>query len=89
MSLVKYPLSECIARPIGDDGTVFLLSDHLIGVAQAMGDPQGDNQEKINFLAGLLHDVGKARSEWQDYIRLTNQPKKGQPHSLVVSIMMV
>ncbi len=88
MSLVKYSLEECIARPTGEGGTVYSLIDHLNWVARSMGDPQGDHQTGLNFLAGLLHDAGKARQAWQDYIRLPKKlRKKGVPHSFAGAML--
>lgn len=86
--MVKYSLEECIARPSDEDGTVYSLVDHLNRVAYSMGDPQGDYQARLNFLAGLLHDAGKARSVWQDYIRLPKKlRKKGVPHSFAGAML--
>lgn len=80
--MVKYSLEECIARPTDEDGTVYSLIDHLKCVAHSMGDTHGGSQARLNFLAGLLHDSGKACSAWQDYIRLPKKlRKKGVPHS--------
>lgn len=86
--MVKYSLEESIARPSDEGGTVYLLVDHLNWVAHSMGDPQGDHQARLNFLAGLLHDTGKARSAWQDYIRLPKQLRtRGVPHSFAGAML--
>ena len=57
------PLEQCVARP-GESGN-YLLVDHLIAVAFACGDPAKSQKERLAFLAGLFHDVGKVRTSWQ------------------------
>jgi len=59
MSLVKYPLAACVARPDDEAGRRYPLVEHLEAVAWAMGRPDGTHAQKLQFLAGLLHDVGK------------------------------
>ncbi|MDI6871021.1 MAG: CRISPR-associated helicase Cas3' [Bacillota bacterium] len=63
------PFAECLARPDPLPGVRCYLSDHLERVACACGDAGGDLTQRLGFLAGLLHDAGKARSSWQEYIR--------------------
>jgi len=61
-------LKECIARP--DEGSIsYSLVEHLETVARATGSPVGDPVARCCFLAGLLHDAGKAQLSWQKYIR--------------------
>lgn len=73
-------LSECIARPDSLDGSPNHLVDHLLAVAGGMGDPSSNQEEeKLNFLAGLLHDAGKARKSWQRFIR--GEEKEAPWHS--------
>jgi len=88
LPMVKYLLEECIARPMDDDGKKYPLVDHLKRVAYSMGDPHGDHLTRLSFLAGLLHDAGKALQAWQDYIRLPKkQRKKGVPHSFAGAML--
>ena len=56
-------LVGCEARP-GQS-----LEEHLTQVAFAAGHPKGSLAEQLLFLAGLLHDAGKARPSWQTYMR--------------------
>ena len=78
MSLVK-PLSECVARPDNLDGTSNPLVDHLLVVARGLGNHQKGKEQKLRFLAGLLHDAGKARISWQRYIK--GEQKEDSWHS--------
>ncbi|TYP51686.1 CRISPR-associated helicase Cas3' [Thermosediminibacter litoriperuensis] len=62
------PFRECVARPKSGDGNPNLLTDHLLAVAKFIGDPKGDDESRMRFLAGLCHDAGKAARRWQMYI---------------------
>ncbi len=77
---VVRPLSDCIARPNSEDGQKFPLKTHLVAVAFACGSPDGTLEERISFLAGLLHDAAKTHFDWQDYIRDESR-KEGPPHA--------
>jgi len=59
---------KCIARP-GLKDNKYPLSEHLEAVAKGIGDPNGDPLSRLCFLSGLLHDMGKARTTWQQWIR--------------------
>jgi CRISPR-associated helicase Cas3 len=72
------PLSQCIARPSGGVTDNKLVS-HLEAVAVASGIRNGTIEERLDYLAGLLHDIAKAQYEWQEYI-LEKIPK-GPPHA--------
>lgn len=72
------PLSNCIARPTVGERAYPLLK-HLLDVAGACGQPEGDYHERLWFLAGYLHDAGKSSKAWQDYI--TQKIKQGVPHA--------
>lgn len=52
---------EFVARP-GQP-----LEGHLTQAAFATGNPEGPLIEQLLFLAGLLHDAGKARPTWRAY----------------------
>ncbi len=71
-------LDECIARPTTNNHK-YLLTDHLVSVAYSCGNQHGDWHNKLLYLAGLMHDAGKARYKWQEYIR--GRLKKGVYHS--------
>lgn len=76
------PLTECLARPDDARGRHPLI-DHLQAVAQAAGDPHGSPAEQLLFLAGLLHDAGKARRSWQERIRDPSRQGAAGPHAFV------
>lgn len=74
------PFHQCIARPDDEEGTVYLLSSHLDNVGSEMEDWSDDPHIRMLLqLAGLCHDVTKAHTEWQRYIR--KEKKKGPSHA--------
>ncbi|MFO7264297.1 MAG: CRISPR-associated helicase Cas3' [Bacillota bacterium] len=79
------PFHECIARP-DEGGRPFPLTAHLLNVASALGAPEGDKAERLAFLAGWMHDVGKARWQWQRYIRRQDESKH-VPHSVYGGVL--
>ena len=65
------PFEKCIARP-EDNGKIFWLRDHLIGVRGYVEQRlmlQDTLILKLVGLAGICHDVAKAHFEWQEYIK--------------------
>jgi CRISPR-associated helicase Cas3/CRISPR-associated endonuclease Cas3-HD len=76
---VVIAFADCIARPDEGDRR-FGLAEHLEAVACACGRADGSPEERLAFLAGLLHDAAKATPEWQIYIR-PGGPRKGPPHA--------
>lgn len=79
-------LEDCIARP-PEGGRTFPLSDHLFTVGQRIGAPEGEWAERLAFLAGLLHDAGKARLSWQQYIRSRDPDKGSVPHAVYGAVL--
>lgn len=73
------PIGRCIARPDTDSQKNWLV-DHLVRVAGATGDANGSIDERLGFLAGLLHDMAKCHEDWQEYIDPATTRKKGPPH---------
>jgi CRISPR-associated helicase Cas3 len=60
------------------------LEEHLTQAAFAAGDPAGSPTQQLLFLAGLLHDAGKARPAWQAYFwRSVAGSKEKMPHAYV------
>lgn len=53
------------------------LEDHLVEVASSSGSASGPLTEQLRFLAGLLHDAGKARPTWQDYFERSVRKERG------------
>jgi CRISPR-associated endonuclease/helicase Cas3 len=78
VSVVIYSLRDCIARP-DDGGRRFGLIEHVIAVAERCGRAEGPPEQRLAFLAGLLHDAAKAAFTWQEYIR--KRLKKGSNHA--------
>lgn len=79
------PLETCVARP-PEGGRSFPLLAHLETVARGLGRPDGTNEERLAFLAGWMHDVGKANSKWQWYIEAPLL-RKGPPHSVYGAVL--
>ena len=75
---VVIPFADCIARPDAGEKR-FRLDEHLEAVAFGCGRPAGAPEDRLAFLAGLLHDAAKAAPEWQEYIR--GKLLKGPPHA--------
>lgn len=69
MIIMIIPFGECIARPDNPDGSRNTLQAHLLSTAFGWGDPDNQGLSTLQFLGGLLHDAGKARWRWQQYIR--------------------
>ena len=66
------------------------LEDHLTQVAFAAGHPEGSLAEQLLFLAGLLHDAGKARPSWQTYMQESeagNYQAKKVPHAFLGAVL--
>lgn len=79
------PFADCIARPEEGENN-FPLKEHLWNVGSEMGNAEGGAYERLAFLAGLLHDVGKARQPWQTYIQ--SQDRKNRvPHSVYGAVL--
>jgi len=85
---VVIPFGECIARPSSGAMPAQLLSDHLLRVARdwalLAGDSHSDDisvvevKRKLLMVGGLLHDAGKARASWQEYILSPNREGRGR-----------
>lgn len=80
------PLERCIARP-PEGAEEYLLIEHLLDVAQRSGNADGDPYEQLLFLAGLLHDAGKAQTSWQRYIREPVRRRGSVPHAFLGSAL--
>ena len=63
-------LEACLARPPDTSGAKdkFRLIDHLVSVAEKCGNIHGGWKGQLSYLAGLMHDAGKARTAWQKYL---------------------
>ncbi len=71
-------LEDFVARP-GQP-----LEERLAQAAFAAGNPDGPLVEQLLFLAGLLHDAGKARPTWKEYFeRSLAGSKEKMPHAYV------
>lgn len=77
--------AQCIARP--DEGEfTFPLIAHLEAVAAQLGSNEGSLDARLSYLAGIMHDIGKANTKWQAYIRDTEK-QKGPPHAVYGSVL--
>lgn len=82
------PFENCWARPPEEGGRTHYLSKHLLEVAFYMGNPAGWQPEPFLYLAGVLHDAGKAHWRWQNYIRNPQEAKSDRiPHSYAGAIL--
>ncbi len=72
------PFDQCVARP-DQGGRRFPLIKHLETVARGCGTPRGAPDDRLAFLAGLLHDAAKAQATWQEYI--SGRLRRGPPHA--------
>lgn len=56
-----------------------LLKDHLTGVANLckLAFTGNNEMESLGYLTGLLHDIGKYRKDWQDYLNKIIQRQDG------------
>lgn len=72
---VVIAFAESVARPT-EKGVRFGLLEHLEAVAFGCGKPEGTSEERLAFLAGLLHDAAKGATEWQ---RKIDPPLPGRP----------
>ena len=72
------PFDKCIARP-PNRMLQFPLTEHLEAVAADCGSACGTAEERLAFLAGLLHDAAKCHCQWQKYI--LGQLQKGPAHA--------
>ncbi len=66
--MASWQFDQCIARP-GSDSQQFALSEHLRTVGEQASAHETGIRRDLLKLAGLLHDMGKARDRWQQYIR--------------------
>ncbi len=80
---VVIPLRECLARPEGEGFPG--LVEHLEAVAHRCGNPTGDPVDRMAFLAGLLHDIGKCQASWQAYVR--GRRRRGPPHAPLGAVL--
>lgn len=72
MRFYAHTAKDEYGRRLADESRWQLLKDHLQAVSQlakSFGRPLGPELEKEAELAGLLHDLGKYRIEFQAYLR--------------------
>ncbi|ATY85846.1 hypothetical protein CVV65_13670 [Kyrpidia spormannii] len=84
---VVRPFGECVARP-AEGERQFPLPRHLETVASGVGNFQGQPAERLDYLAGWMHDIGKSNEKWQWYIE-SPRSRKGPPHSVYGAILYV
>jgi CRISPR-associated endonuclease/helicase Cas3 len=85
---VVIPFNQCIARPAEGARPPQLLVDHLTQVAERWENTgkscRGGKRvearvyQEILRLGGFMHDAGKARTSWQDYIASTIKSRRGR-----------
>ncbi|MCL6622560.1 MAG: CRISPR-associated helicase Cas3' [Syntrophobacterales bacterium] len=78
------PAQALFSHTPGKTGTWPLLKDHLLTVAQTAANlTESCGLHKMAWVAGLFHDLGKAREEFQQYLTAQHEgrPCSSTPHS--------
>jgi len=57
------------------------LKQHLVGVATLAQAKMPLNWHQIAYIAGLWHDLGKYRQQWQSYLKYSGKNSKRVPHA--------
>ncbi|WP_457636827.1 CRISPR-associated helicase Cas3', partial [Oceanithermus sp.] len=82
-----------LAHSSGAAGQPQLLSDHLFAVARLASElarPQGEAAAALAYWLGIFHDLGKATSDFQRYLRAASEgrPAGSVPHSIWGAILL-
>jgi CRISPR-associated endonuclease/helicase Cas3 len=78
---------EFLAR-ISEDTRKQFLTDHLLNVAGGCSAKVPEKYRDIAYYAGLWHDLGKYRQEWQNYLRAAGGKRVYHaPHGAMLALM--
>ncbi|MCC5670390.1 CRISPR-associated endonuclease Cas3'' [Nostoc sp. CHAB 5784] len=76
---------DFLAR-ITEDKRKQLLSTHLLQVAKKCSTTASDTFQDVAYYAGLWHDLGKYRQEWQKYLLGDGKREYHAPHGAMLAL---
>lgn len=85
--------TELLAHSAGATGKPQSLTDHLLAVAQLASElakPQGEVASALAYWLGIFHDLGKATTDFQHYLKAVSEgkPTGSAPHSIWGALLL-
>lgn len=80
---VLMPFDQCIARP-NENGKKHFIKEHLLNVKKIMENWLETDDiilTKLMGLSGICHDIAKANTDWQKYIKNDPKHNRGPTHA--------